>query len=89
MSSFSITVQWGPVDCIHRNGDITGYYTCYEVSDASSSEKCVSSSSNASESVINGLEPSTKYIIRVTATNSVGNGSYSPSVTVETSQGAL
>ena len=25
----SITVQWGPVDCIHRNGDITGYSVQY------------------------------------------------------------
>ena len=84
MMASSITVQWGPVDCIHRNGDITGYYTCYEVSDASSSEKCVSSSSDASESVINGLEPSTKYIIRVAANNSVGIGLFSPSITIET-----
>ena len=80
----SITVQWGPVDCIHRNGDITGYYICYEVSDASSSETCVSSSSDASESVISGLEPNTKYIIRVAATNSVGTGPFSPIITIET-----
>ena len=25
VTSSSITVQWGPVDCIHRNGDITDY----------------------------------------------------------------
>ena len=30
MTSSSITVQWGAVDCIHRNGDITGYSLWYE-----------------------------------------------------------
>jgi len=29
--SSSITVQWGAVDCIHRNGDITGYSVQYGV----------------------------------------------------------
>ena len=28
VTSSNITVQWGPVDCIHRNGDITGYSVC-------------------------------------------------------------
>ena len=28
-SSTSITVRWGPVECRHRNGEITGYYVRY------------------------------------------------------------
>ncbi|CAI8043297.1 Neogenin (Fragment), partial [Geodia barretti] len=28
-SSTSITVQWGPVECIHQNGEITGYRVRY------------------------------------------------------------
>ena len=29
MTSTAITVQWGEVDCVHRNGDITGYTVQY------------------------------------------------------------
>ena len=31
ITTASITVQWGPVDCIQRNGDITGYSVQYGV----------------------------------------------------------
>ncbi|CAI8006558.1 Neogenin, partial [Geodia barretti] len=28
-SSTSITVQWGPVECRHQNGEVTGYWVRY------------------------------------------------------------
>ena len=44
VTSSSITVQWGPVDCIHRNGNITGYSMQYGSETVSVSvEECMSS----------------------------------------------
>ena len=37
-TSSSITVQWGAVDCIHHNGDITGYSVLYGVQGSESTQ---------------------------------------------------
>ena len=71
VTSFSITVQWGPVDCIHRNGDITGYSVQYESETVS-----VSGDSSGGMYVISGLMPSTTYSIQVAAETSTGTGPY-------------
>ena len=68
MSSFSITVQWGPVDCIHRNGDITGYLVRYGQQTLSTS---------VTEATLSGLTPSTLYSIEVAAVTSAGTGQFS------------
>ena len=75
MTSSSITVQWGPVDCIHRNGDITGYSVQYGRETVS-----VSGDSSGGMYVISGLMPSTTYSIRVAAQTSFGTGPYSAAV---------
>ena len=73
VTNSSITVQWGPVDCIHRNGNITGYSVRYGVSGTSSYQTV-----NVSRgSTIIGLKPSTNYSIEVAAVNSAGTGVYS------------
>ena len=72
MTSSSITVQWGLVDCIHRNGDITGYSVQYVSENVS-----VSGDSSGGMYVISGLMPSTAYSIQVAANTSAGTGSYS------------
>ena len=71
VTSSSITVQWGPVDCIHRNGDITGYSVQY-----GSETVSVSGDSSGGMYVISGLMPSTTYSIRVAAETSTGTGPY-------------
>ena len=72
VTSSSITVQWGPVDCIHRNGDITGYSVRY-----GSETVSVSGDSSGGMYVISGLMPSTTYSIQVAAETSAGTGPYS------------
>ena len=53
VTSSSITVQWGPVDCIHRNGDITGYTV--RVSASGEGERAVSVDESVSEATVTGL----------------------------------
>ena len=80
----SITVQWGPVDCIHRNGDITGYSVQYgEVGSGSTQTISVS---EGTETTIVGLSSSTEYSIQVAAVNSAGTGPYSDAITAETEE---
>ena len=79
MTSSSITVQWGPVDCIHRNGDITGYSVQYVSENVS-----VSGDSSGGMYVISGLMPSTTYSIQVAANNSAGTGPYSRTILNQT-----
>ena len=73
----SITVQWGAVDCIHRNGDITGYRVQYGVQGNRSTQTKNVSGGVATQTIISGLTPSTNYSIEVAAVNNVGTGVYS------------
>ena len=84
VTSSSITVQWGAVDCIHRNGDITGYLVRYGVVGSGSTQ--TKSVSGVTEATISGLMSSTNYSIQVAAVNSVGSGDYTDPVIVETRQ---
>ena len=70
VTSSSITVQWGPVDCIHRNGDITGYSVRYRKTMTGPLQDIPVSS--VTEYTITGLMPSTAYNVRVGAVNSAG-----------------
>ena len=69
MSYYSIVVLWGPVDCIHHNGDITGYIIKYggEIHDAGETKYYV----------ITGVHDSTTLAIQVAAVNNAGIGVYS------------
>ena len=89
VTSSSITVQWGTVDCIHRNGDITGYSVRYGVQGSAVGDRTVemvSGDSSGGMYVISGLSAATVYTVEVAAVNSAGNGEYSDLVTVLTSQ---
>ena len=82
LTSSSITVHWGAVDCIHHNGDIT----CYSVRDGvQGSRNTQTMYGNATETTISGLTPSTNYVVDIAAVNSAGIGVYSEPLTVETS----
>ena len=89
VTSSTITVQWGAVDCIHRNGDITGYSVRYRVQGSAVGDRTVEmvSGGDTTQTTISGLTPSTTYSIEVAALNSVGAGMYSdPPVIVEIPQ---
>ena len=76
----SITVQWGAVDCIHRNGDITGYSVRYGVQGSGEGDRTVEMASGDSSGgtyQIIGLSAATVYTIEVAAVNSAGTGDYS------------
>ena len=74
VTSSSITVQWGAVPCIHRNGDITGYSVQYGVVGSESTQTMTVSGASVN---ITGLVESTTYTIEVAAVNSDGIGVYS------------
>ena len=84
VTSSSITVQWGAVDCIHHNGDITSYSVQYGVQGNGSIQTMYVSRGSVTEATISTLMPSTTYSIQVAAVNSVGIGEYSTSITVKT-----
>ena len=85
VTSSSITVQWGPVDCIHRNGDITGYSVQYGEVGSGSTQTMPVSGGSATEATISGLMSSTNYSVQVAAETSAGPGTYSvPAIINET-----
>ena len=77
MTSSSITVQWGAVDCIHRNGDITKYSVQYREVESGSTQTVSVSEEDPRQTIISNLTPSTTYSIQVAAENSAGSGVFS------------
>ena len=73
-TSTTITVQWGAVDCIHRNGDIRAYSVRYGVVGSGSTQTVRVSGGGAT---ISGLMSSTTFTAEVAAENSAGLGVYS------------
>ena len=84
LNSSSITVQWGAVDCIHRNGDITGYSVQYEVVGSGSTQTMNVSGASVFNANISSLVASTTYSIQVAAVNTAGIGVYSEAETLAT-----
>ena len=84
VTSSSITVQWGPVNCIQRNGDITGYSVRYRVQGDETTQTVIVSGGNTTKTTVSGLHSSTVYAIEVAAVNSAGTGPYSHPITEKT-----
>ena len=77
VTSSSITVQWGEVECIDRNGNITGYSVRY--SGGGSTQTMAVSEADATMTTISGLNASTEYSVQVAAVNGAGTGEFSSS----------
>ena len=77
VTSSSITVHWGPVECIHHNGDVVGYSMKYGVQESGHTQTVRILGSDSNEIILIGLHPTTAYSIEVAAVNSVGIGVYS------------
>ena len=84
VTSSAITIQWWAVDCIHRNGDITGYSVRYGVQGSGTTQIESVSGGGATQTTISGLTQSTTYSIEVAALNNAGTGVYSLVTTAET-----
>ena len=82
-ASNSITVRWEEVDCLLRNGIITGY-TAQAVRNGVV-EGTASVGGDARQATISELESSTEYSVQVAAVNSAGTGPFSSPITVMTS----
>ena len=74
-SSVSITIQWGQVECIHRNSEITGYTVVYFPTNYPSNHQQKMHTVDYSIT-ITGLVPLTHYSISVAATSVNGTGPY-------------
>ena len=88
MTSSTITVQWGAVDCIDHNGDITGYSVRYGVQGTGEGDRTVKMATGDSSGgmyTISGLSADTVYTVEVAAVNSVDTGVYSDLLTSQTS----
>ena len=73
-TSTSITIEWDMVECIDRNGEITGYTVKYGLVTE------VVSGTNQREFSAVGLIPSSHYTFQVTPNSNQGNGVLSESV---------
>ena len=74
VTSSSITVQWGPVDCIDRNGDITGYSLQYLEAGSEFIKNLSVSGGSVTEATISNNKPLATYNIELAAVNSAGIG---------------
>ena len=85
VTTSNMTVEWGPVECIYRNGHIAYYSLTYREMDSGIVQD-ISVSGNGSGGVytIFGLAVSTVYTLAVAAENSEGIGPYSEPVNVTT-----
>ena len=65
------------MDCIDRNGVITGYSVQYEVVESGTSETLSVTEGSTLQLLIEDLSTTTDYTVAVAAVNSAGTGDYS------------
>ncbi|CAI8040222.1 Receptor-type tyrosine-protein phosphatase F, partial [Geodia barretti] len=73
LTANSVTLLWGEVACLERNGDITGYTVTAANTDGVV-KGTASVNTDARQATISGLTPSTQYTVSVAAVNGVGTG---------------
>ena len=89
VTSSSITVVWGTVDCIHHNGNITGYSVRYGVQGSGRTQTVSALGGVVTETTISGLDFATNYSIEVAAVNNAGIGVYSDTIVFTTESKVL
>ena len=72
------------MNCIQRNGDITGYSVRYRVQGDGSTQTVRVSGGDTTETTISGLHSFTTYAIEVAAVNGAGTGPYSSPISERT-----
>jgi len=83
----SITIAWDAVNCIERNGIVTGYVVRFTPPSTSGNNTVMVSGTGGAGGMvtIDGLDPSTQYSIQVAAVNSDGDvGVFSTALSVQT-----
>ena len=83
VKSSTINLEWGLVNCSHRNGIILGYTVQYEVV-GSGNIQYLNVSDNFTVGSINELMPFMTYSISVAAVNSAGTGVFSTPIINQT-----
>ena len=95
VTATSISFQWGPVPCIHRNGALVGYVITHSRLGGMEETTDVSPPGDGGMFTISGLEASVTYSVRIAAENQVGqatntsgfviltHGRYAPLITCE------
>ena len=84
VSSTSINVTWGPMDCRHRNGEITRYQVRYGEEGGDQTHRFPSGDSSGGITTLSGLTKQTVYTVEVAARTSGGTGVYSQPQNIET-----
>ena len=74
VTSSTITIQWGRVNCKHHNGLIIGYSVRYGVQGNINTTMNIISGGSVNNTTISNLLVSTTYEIEVAAVNSAGVG---------------
>ena len=82
ISAFSVSLEWGHVPCLHRNGQITGYVLQY-LGNGRNETLSIESTQNRNATIAN-LTTLTNYSIKIAAITSARVGVYSDSLTTET-----
>ena len=72
VKAISITIQWGEVPCLDRNGEITGYIVEARIN--GTLIRTVNVNGDAREATVSGLTPSTEYTVSLQPVNSAGSG---------------
>ncbi len=84
-TSRSVSVSWGAIECIERNGVITGYTVEFqEQGGARIPGEVVNQTFTAS-----GLTPHTNYTFRVAGVNSNGTGPFSGTILITTDEDGM
>ena len=76
-TSRSVTVSWDDIECLERNGEITGYTVVFQQQGRNVTERNFTAS---------GLTPHTNYTFRVAGVNSNGTGPFSANLIILTDE---
>ena len=81
----TITLTWDEINCVDRNGVITGYMIQYGITTFNTSLNVTGTSASDRTFTAFGLVPLTTYMFRIAAVNSDGVGPYNVAESFSTS----